>query len=152
MADERDATFGVSCEHGQLARSCERCEDAAEISQLRAQVAALTQRAEKAEARAASLLEQRNRLSDDILRAADVQQDLMRDLAISREQRDEQSTLRLHVIERAEKAERERDEARAERLEGFRAEMADFHLNEFYSPQAQAAAIRELARRAMGET
>lgn len=39
------------CQHGQLARSCDRCADAAEIAELRAEVEALT-----AVARSAALL------------------------------------------------------------------------------------------------
>ena len=37
----------ISCAHGQLARSCDRCADAAEIQELRAEIAALRKDAER---------------------------------------------------------------------------------------------------------
>ena len=40
-----DATNTRDCQHGQLARSCDRCADAAEIAELRAEVERLKEHA-----------------------------------------------------------------------------------------------------------
>jgi chromosome segregation ATPase len=99
------------CGHGRLKRKCEHCDDADEIAQLRAKVAALTVRAEKAEARVAELTGHRARLAGDLVGAHAKQNDLMA-LVVANEGRIAALTdERRACLARTERAERERDEA-----------------------------------------